>query len=183
MLTKCNVGLVIDANTIIDIAAACSGNRLTLILQGWLAAVIDRIDAPTRGRAITLFVSSGIQKDYATGLGHARHDAAKTLRLDIKKIITRSVRLRSRDRNRFLVRKLDPAGPGSSPRAGDKYDQAYLDILAHISDCGLWRDRAVIFATKDAGLLADLQDGAARAGATSLRFAGGKNDLEDEIAC
>lgn len=173
---------MIDANTIIDTAAACSGDRLALILQGWLAAVIDRIDAPTRGRAVTLFVSSGIRKDYATGLGRAGRDAAKTLRLGIKKITTRSVRLRSRDRNRLLVGKLDPAGPASSPRAGDKYDQAYLDILAHISDCGLWRDRAVIFATKT-GLLADLQDGAARAGAMSLRFAGGKNDLEGEIAC
>ena len=69
------------------------------------------------------------------------------------------------------------------PRAGDKYDQAHLGILAHMSDCGLWRDRADMFATKDAGLLADLQDGAARAGAASLRFAGGKNDPEDEIAC
>ena len=142
------------------------------------------MDVSTRGKAITLFVSPRIIDDYTTGLGNERRSVAKTLKSNFKRKYSRNVKLDTPDKNRFLVKKIMPdTMRGNSPKVADKYDQAYLDLLVHIKNHRLWKDRAIIVASRDEVLLASLQNEAAREHETWLHVAHDLKDLEDLIRC
>lgn len=184
MLTKRSVGLVVDSNIIVDMALPHPGNTLNQILCEWLESLIGKMDVSTRGRAITLFVSSTIMDDYTTGLGSEKHSAAKTFKSHFKRRFARAITLGTPDKNRFLLKKVTPdLTRVRSPRVNDRYDQAYLDILVHIKNSDMWKDRAIIAASRDKVLLASLRDEAARGHETWFHIAQSMDDLEGLIRC
>ena len=184
MLTKCSVGLVVDANVIADIVSDRSDDTFGSILHDWLVSLIDSIDVSTRGRAVTLFVSSRIISDYSSGLGANKYNAVKSVKVYLNRKFARNVPLATHDKNRFFVRKINPGTPRKgSPKVADKYDQPYLDLLVHIKEHKLWKGRAIIIASRDEVLLASLRDAVVHEDESRYHIADNLNNLEDLIRC
>lgn len=184
MITKSNVGLVIDANIVIDIVRSNPGNMLSAIFREWLTTIVGKIDIPTNGKSIVLFLSPEIKNDYVAGLCRTRQNVGKTLKVDLARRYTRSVKLDTPNRNRFIIKKIPASDiPPHRPRATDRYDRAYLDALVRLKCSNLRKDLEFIIATKDATLSASLWDETSRDTAQEFHIVDTLEDLEAGISC
>ncbi len=149
MIQKKNIGLVIDSNILNEIVVTDYGNIRT-VLTSWIYSITEDMQDLVKGKIITFFVSPEIIKEYETSLSKKKH---KNICKNLKYIMRKSGGIIKHESNRngigISFKKYNISHSNRRKNIDDKDDEKFLILVEKILEKNNWRDRAIIFASKD----------------------------------
>ena len=184
MLPSCSLGLIADTGIVRDILTRHPARTLHDAVSGWAAEVVGRIEPAPRGRSVTMFVLTGVYRDYKALLARA---GIATLRRPYWDSLRRQKFAMAISRQRRLaiaIRAVKTSDEDAARWRGDRYDKAFFALLAAVCRDGAWSDRQIIFASRDRATSSRMRDMAARLGhGGRVHFADSLPSCEDLILC
>ncbi len=182
MITKKNVGLVVDTNILIDIAKNSSEKDLKSVLLGWIGGVLERTKDAPQGKMVRLWISRPVIHDYKTGLSKKRlKGTANQIDFLIDKMLTHKIPLPGLDNIHLSIKKTDAGGGDGRRRMRDRGDEKFLDLTETVLRGSPGSDWGLIVATRDRASMDDFKNHLK--GHKTVYFADSMVSLENIIEC
>lgn len=184
MLLKQSIVIVMDTNVLADIVERTNTSRVDYALMMWIQDILDGMNKMPREKRITFLVSPSILDDYKTGLSkRGRKPAAQSLKLILRK--THNLKIDLSPRNQRIVLSFHRISTDNVDMSvSDKYDRVFLGALQNAENARRWKDRAIIFASRDTRSRKQIRDSFTQSRSHKrLHFPADFDELNDSIAC
>ncbi len=150
MIQKKNIALVIDTNILGDIIATENSENVVIILKEWLLKIIANMEKQPKGKKITVFASINTLHDYRTGLIKAGYkNTGKTISLIFGKSLSQKTTISKSQKIDLSLKKIKVDVTKPKKRVKDKNDENFLVLSEAITQIKNWKDREIIFASRD----------------------------------
>ncbi len=149
--------MIIDSNILNEIVETKSGNIVD-VLMSWICDITDEIKDHVKGKKITFFVSQEIIKEYETSLSREDNEGVrKEFRQTINRHRGRLNHIPDRNNISMTITKKEIPHSNRKKIISDKDDEKFLLLAKKILEVNDWRDRAIIFASKDRKSMPQIQ--------------------------
>lgn len=184
MIRTHDVVLVLDTNILPEIIGDQNASRIDRIFLEWVKTMCREISPPPKGKIVTIAASTDMINDYKTGLRRRRHSTvAKTLKTVFDRTFSRILETDGHGKVRLMLEMVTPRASASSRRVRDSYDQKFLDVVIYVAESKRWKDKKILFATRDQSLREDAEHALVFRKYKRVHIASDMDMFKDLFAC
>ena len=172
--------LLLDANMLLGILQSGGTSDIHSALSRWISNMLNDAEFKPRGKAIILFVSTGIFRDYRSALGRRQYHINTYSWATFRKSVHR--RRQVGDGTYFSTCKIT-GQDGTADRGwgGDKYDRACFEALQGAFSAERFGEYRIVFASNDGPTCAEVERDFLGKRDERLHVVGGKESHESLI--